>query len=76
MQKFNFYLDQVVKLEKLEEMALKLEFAKIRIDLKICFFQTADRKGRFPLISKRKKFLRNGKYCILTGFTKKVRDKC
>ena len=57
-------------------MALKLEFAKIRTNLKIYFFQTADRKGRFPLISKRKKSLRNGKYCILTGFTKKVRDKC
>ena len=52
-------------------MALKLEFAKIRTNLKIYFFQTADRKGRFPLISKRKKSLRNGKYCILIGFTKK-----
>ena len=49
-----FILDQFVKLEKLEEITLKLEFAKIIKNHKICFFQTTVCKGGFQLISDRK----------------------
>ena len=49
-----FILDQFVKLEKLEEITLKLEFAKIIKNHKICFFQTTVCKGGFQLISERK----------------------
>ena len=70
-----FILDQFVKLEKPEVIALKLEIEKIMKNLKRRFFQTADYKDGFPLISKRKKILRNGDYCILIGFAKKDWEK-
>lgn len=62
-----FTLGQFVKFEKLEETALKFEFAKIMINLKACFFSNPDFKGGFPMISKSKKFLQNVK-CFLNAF--------
>ena len=52
-----FTLGQFIKFEKLKETALKLEFAKIMINHKACFFQTIDCVGEFPLTSKRRKVL-------------------
>ena len=46
-----FILEQFIKLEKLKEIVLKLEFAQLIIKHKTCFSPTAGCKGGFPLIS-------------------------
>ena len=55
-----FTLGQFVKFEKLKETALKLEFAKIMINLKACFFQIQILKVDFPWFLKVKSSCKMG----------------
>ena len=62
-QIFYIYFRSICKIRKATENnpeALKLEFAKIMIGLKTCFFQTTDCKGEFTLIFKIKKTCEKG----------------
>ena len=69
------FLDQFAISEKLEKIAVKLNFSKIMINRKTCFIERKVCKDGIPLVSKRKKYLRFEKFYILIDFTKKKLEK-